>query len=153
MNELEKKAKAALEARGWAVYRSGWPDFLCVKDNKVMAAEVKSDKDRVRDNQRIIHQILVGAGIPVKIVREHDTGEVSVRTSKKKKLVMVKCQHCGRRFWHPYKIKYCGMMCGRIEHFKNKPKTTEERRIRYPKTAPAKLREHYQKLHEAQVNS
>lgn len=56
-NELEKKVRAAYEAKGWTVLRDGWPDFLCIRKRadgtiELSGVEVKSKNDLLRDNQK-----------------------------------------------------------------------------------------------------
>jgi len=71
MNPLEKKVKAELEAIGYGVHRSGWPDFLITKDGLLHSVvEVKGYYDNVRPHQKQLHDILLAAGIKVHIVHE-----------------------------------------------------------------------------------
>lgn len=63
------------EERGWLVYRSGWPDFLCkdVRDDRHIAVEVKGPTDKLRDSQLQMFTQLDALGINVKIFRPgHD---------------------------------------------------------------------------------
>jgi hypothetical protein len=62
MNSLELAVQRVFENHGWEVFRRGWPDLLCVKDEKVQGIEVKSVNDRVRPEQERIHNILRANG-------------------------------------------------------------------------------------------
>lgn len=59
------------EAKGYAVYRAGWPDFLCRNpaSKRVFLVEVKSDTDRLRDSQIAVFSGLEEAGVNVRIWR------------------------------------------------------------------------------------
>jgi len=78
MNENEKLVAAHIERRGFAIMSRGWPDFLCVKKEVpasygvneiigkgVMCVEVKSGKDSLSKEQKLVHTILKAAGLPV----------------------------------------------------------------------------------------
>lgn len=59
-----------LSDAGWTVYRSGWPDFLCIDEtnNLAMGIEVKNGKDLVSEVQDQMHRALSDIGIPVYVV-------------------------------------------------------------------------------------
>ena len=44
--ENERGLKEHLESLGYTVYRNGWPDFLAVRGNDVLAIEHKSDRNQ-----------------------------------------------------------------------------------------------------------
>jgi len=62
-SEAEKKFQQAAKEAGWDVVRSGWPDYLIQKGNKIAFVEVKSKKDRLHLNQIKILNILSGLGL------------------------------------------------------------------------------------------
>lgn len=60
----ERAFAQKMESEGWEVYRNGFPDFLCVKDGKVIFVEVKRSKsEQPRANQYQILQLLNGTMI------------------------------------------------------------------------------------------
>ena len=74
MNKFERKVADKLEAEGWTVLNSGWPDFLAVKKKangkwELKAVEVKSKKDSLRPNQCEMLDAL-STIIPVRIMVE-----------------------------------------------------------------------------------
>jgi len=77
----ERFAIEHLRKEGWRLYTRGWPDLLCLKDDKLMCVEVKPAKRArtprmklvqsskyVDPIQRIVHQALRQAGIDVKVM-------------------------------------------------------------------------------------
>ncbi len=57
-------------AKGWAVLRRGWPDFLLMREREnntfeFMAVEVKRVGDFIREDQRVMHAALARMGIRV----------------------------------------------------------------------------------------
>jgi len=65
MNKLEAKTKKAFEDLGFTVLKKGWPDFLCVKNNKAFAIEVKSENHDLSPDQKMMHKCLILLGVPV----------------------------------------------------------------------------------------
>lgn len=53
------------ESQGWTVLTSGWPDFLCTKDGRIEAVEVKSVTDTIKPNQIRMQTLLAANGIKV----------------------------------------------------------------------------------------
>ena len=48
---------------GWHVTKRGWPDFLCTKDDRIVAIEVKSKHGhRLKEEQRTILNLLAKMG-------------------------------------------------------------------------------------------
>jgi hypothetical protein len=67
MSQFQNSVKKELEENGWTVYDKGWPDFLCVKDGKIMAAEVKNNGDLLSiDQENILNTLL--KFLPVKTI-------------------------------------------------------------------------------------
>ena len=48
---------------GYTVYRSGWPDYLITKDNKIIFVEVKGKGDKLRNSQKAMLKILSDHGL------------------------------------------------------------------------------------------
>ena len=88
MVESELNVRYALEKIGWTVHRSGWPDFLCIREKygepeEIIAVEVKSGNDSLKPEQKIIHHILKRAGINVQVIRPEDlTPAMRLKRSK-----------------------------------------------------------------------
>ena len=59
----EEDFKSEFEANGYTVVRSGWPDFLIMKNGVVAGVELKGDNDSVKPNQQEMMDILSAAGI------------------------------------------------------------------------------------------
>src|SRR4030042_226789 len=79
-NTTEERAKEYLIKCKWQVLRGGWPDFLCIRESKIgtiiIGIEVKSKEDRISDAQKIMHEVLKIAGLPIYILKEaHLNGE------------------------------------------------------------------------------
>lgn len=68
-SEFQDRVKAELEQNGWTVLDSGWPDFLCIKDGKVQAMEVKRDNEKLRPNQKQLLDVLHKL-IPTRVIYE-----------------------------------------------------------------------------------
>jgi hypothetical protein len=62
-NNAEAVFRRKAIASGWEVLKSGWPDFLIIKDNKVVFVEVKSEWDVLKPNQILMLNILAGLGM------------------------------------------------------------------------------------------
>ena len=61
-NKAEKEfAQKAME-KGWNVYKTGWPDYLIIKGNRIAFVEVKDKRDPIRQNQKRILNALVNHG-------------------------------------------------------------------------------------------
>lgn len=48
---------------------SGHPDFLCIKEKKILFVEVKTNKSEVRENQKEAHDFLRNKGFDVQVIR------------------------------------------------------------------------------------
>ena len=57
----------------------GWPDLFLVRGPRAVAAELKADKGKVSEEQRMILALLAKAGIETYIWRPRDFHEVMVR--------------------------------------------------------------------------
>ena len=71
MNQHESNVAEGLRKKGYnTIITSGWPDLLCRNNSTgdVVAVECKQRTDRVRPNQRLCHQMLATAGLPVYVV-------------------------------------------------------------------------------------
>jgi hypothetical protein len=66
-NSSEAAFALMADRRGWTVCRSGWPDFLVVKDDKRFFVEVKSTKDGLTSSQRTMFDALEKLGIEVTV--------------------------------------------------------------------------------------
>ena len=62
-SKAEKNFKESAEQKGWTVLQHGWPDYLIIKDDKIAFVEVKDGRDKLRDNQRKILDVLTTAGL------------------------------------------------------------------------------------------
>ena len=71
-NNFEIKVKQLFERNGFTVLQTGWPDFLIKRNGRyegIAAVEAKQGSDKVRPNQKEMHNMLKEAGIPVYVVR------------------------------------------------------------------------------------
>jgi hypothetical protein len=73
-SSFEDKVAGYFKEEGWEVLRNGWPDLLCVRPRKgggydLMAVEVKSKRDKLRDNQKR-NLAMLSTVMPVREVRE-----------------------------------------------------------------------------------
>lgn len=97
MNGTEETVKRALEKRGFAVFRNGWPDFLCLKKSGrhagpnalqyrggrfdgMCAVEVKSSSDKLSEAQLLVHAILNIIGVPVYVLRPESVQAHDIET-------------------------------------------------------------------------
>lgn len=63
-NEAEGLFYEQMQANGWSLTKRGWPDFLCVRDGKLCAVEVKPRSDvPLKKNQLAIMGLLSAHGI------------------------------------------------------------------------------------------
>lgn len=78
-NQLEDSVKAALERQGCEVLRNGWPDFMVLTNRHGhsngerthgFALEVKSNGDKLREDQEKMHAALRLFGLPVLVARQ-----------------------------------------------------------------------------------
>lgn len=78
MNIREEKVIKALEADGWKVVNSGWPDLLVTRivngKREVAGIEVKGLRDNLRDNQHETISILSEI-MPIGIARCNEDDE------------------------------------------------------------------------------
>lgn len=78
MNTSEQQVADFFTNHGWTVCRNGWPDLLVYKPQndgnvgRAMAIEVKQGKDRLSQDQKACHQVLIRAGLIVHTVRPED---------------------------------------------------------------------------------
>lgn len=64
-NPTEAQLYDVLESEGWTVAKSGYPDFFCVRDGKIMCVEVKPKSTHgLKTNQRMIMEYLSSYGVP-----------------------------------------------------------------------------------------
>jgi hypothetical protein len=66
VSPYEKRFKERFK-RKMGVFRPSWPDFMCVRDGKLMCVEVKGGDDWVSENQRATFDLLAEHGIEVYI--------------------------------------------------------------------------------------
>lgn len=63
-NKDERECYERLVNDGWKVLRKGYPDFICVKGDRVMAVEVKPKRfHRLKRFQYMVMEILSSKGI------------------------------------------------------------------------------------------
>lgn len=70
MNPAEEKFKIEAEARGYEVFKSGYPDFVIVKDGMVLGVEVKKEDGYLMSSQKAMALVFANAGIPFFISRD-----------------------------------------------------------------------------------
>jgi hypothetical protein len=73
---LEKQVSESYTSQGCVVLRSGWPDLLVIPADgrSPFAVEVKAKRDRVKKNQKRMHEALRLAGIEVIISQNWAAG-------------------------------------------------------------------------------
>lgn len=60
---------------GWKVYENGWPDLFCISPKgKRILVEAKGPYDKVKPNQRVMHDLLRESGFDVYVVRVRKRG-------------------------------------------------------------------------------
>lgn len=65
-NDAEGQLFDELTADGWEVMKRGWPDFVAVRNGKVLIIEVKPGKhDRPKVDQEFVMQLLADHGLNV----------------------------------------------------------------------------------------
>ncbi|KKL11231.1 hypothetical protein LCGC14_2547880 [marine sediment metagenome] len=63
VNSSEAELYDLMVKGGWRVSKRGWPDFLCVKDDRIVAIEVKSKRGhRLKGEQRHMMTLLAKLG-------------------------------------------------------------------------------------------
>ena len=74
MNRFEDEARAEIERDGWMILKTGWPDFIILDGDGelVCFAELKASGDKVRPEQKRVHDVLRRAGLQVCVVEERD---------------------------------------------------------------------------------
>jgi hypothetical protein len=108
LSSFETEIKRMLERRGWSVYHSGLPDFVCFKDDKTIFVEVKDTGDKLRGSQASVIKSLRASGFRVEVVWRNDERIKKFRDDLKnpplKQPVFeplgpppAKCHFCGRR--------------------------------------------------------
>jgi hypothetical protein len=68
-SEFEARAFEDFTNKGWRVLWRGWPDFLCVKNGRVVFVELKQKHDRLSEDQRFIIETFQRLGLKVVILR------------------------------------------------------------------------------------
>jgi hypothetical protein len=63
-NRTEAQFAAWARNEGWRTTKRGWPDFLCNRDDQLMAVEVKGGSDYLRPEQRDALTALNRIGMP-----------------------------------------------------------------------------------------
>lgn len=64
-NKAEAQCFKLLQDNGWTPTKRGWPDFFCIKGNRVCAVEVKPRSTTpLKKNQLVIMGELSAKGIP-----------------------------------------------------------------------------------------
>lgn len=65
-NEAEGQLFDELTADGWEVFKRGYPDFICVRNGKVMFVEVKpTARCGPKVDQEFVMQVMADAGLNV----------------------------------------------------------------------------------------
>ena len=75
VKNFEQRVYDHLKSDGFDVLRSGYPDFMVRRNGRysgVCAVEVKQGSDKVRPNQKIMHDMFKDAGIPVYVIKPED---------------------------------------------------------------------------------
>lgn len=67
MNLSERIVASQLEGVGYTILNSGWPDFLAVSDDQIIAVEVKLEGHIVPKHQLAVHDALRRCGLDVRI--------------------------------------------------------------------------------------
>ncbi len=63
-NQHEAECYRQLEAEGWTVMKSGWPDFFCMRGNEIRLVEVKPRQQTpLKLNQGVIMRKLSKFGV------------------------------------------------------------------------------------------
>jgi len=79
MNKSESIVKEIIENKGCTVYKTGFPDFLVKhKSGAICFVEVKQGSDKVRDNQKEVHDVLKEAKIPVYVWKYPNDNEKNI---------------------------------------------------------------------------
>lgn len=60
----------------------GWPDLVLWRPPEIMVAELKTEKGKVRPDQRIVLDQLAACGIEVHVWRPSDWAEIEARISR-----------------------------------------------------------------------
>jgi len=75
----EDECREYLLSLGYEIIKPGWPDFLCVKDNHIMAVEAKTNGSPVKKHQRETIKILEKFGMNVFIYRNGKLKDIKGR--------------------------------------------------------------------------
>ncbi len=63
-NPAERRFAEEMAKLGWNLYKKGWPDFLGVKDDKVIFVEVKTKRShRLKREQVVVLRLLASLGM------------------------------------------------------------------------------------------
>ncbi len=65
MTRHELYVRKKLIESGFIVFKKGLPDFLCLRNGKIIFVEAKCGYDRLSDQQRKVHAALRAAGLPI----------------------------------------------------------------------------------------
>ena len=66
MNAAEERFKRIAKGKKWLVVRPGWPDFICLDQNRnLFGVEVKHSRDWVSQSQHDAFDILDRYGFPI----------------------------------------------------------------------------------------
>ncbi len=73
MNEREEIIKKYLQDQDYTVIKNGWPDFLVIKNKdgiqEGFGLEIKSEFDKLTEEQKEMHNWLRKLGIPVYVIK------------------------------------------------------------------------------------
>ena len=78
VKNFEQEVYRLLKDDGFDVLKNGYPDFMVRRNGRysgVAAIEVKQGNDKVRPNQKEMHDLFKDAGIPVYVIRPEDIYE------------------------------------------------------------------------------
>ena len=64
----QRAIQAKLEKDGWEVFTTGWPDFICLKDDKVRVIEAKGIEKKLTKAQIRTHELLSKLGVKVEVL-------------------------------------------------------------------------------------
>jgi len=85
-----------MKADGWEVHQNGFPDFLCVKDGKIIIVEVKATRrERLSQQQFTMMRLLQSLGIET--YRWSPDGELSKELLKPKPIKPMKARGTDKR--------------------------------------------------------
>jgi hypothetical protein len=65
VHKTEEAFMRGMERRGWTVLKRGWPDFLCIRGDRIVAVEVKTDDIGLTEKQIAVQDALKRVGLTV----------------------------------------------------------------------------------------